>query len=559
MIAFWHSPFERFMHIDPDTVWWGNVLDGLPWRDYDIIYNEPHEVITPFIQKSQYFDPQKLFAHVPCFPWQRQPYFNTGCFVARRGIFDLDEYLLLLDIQKKKPDILNCGEQGILNYMVFRKIAEHKISGRSWPLQAVVPVIADAELTRRFRFRNNEPVVSEFEKPRVIHWAGPKPTLLRSRSFSEPMTQYRMKYLRDIRSVRRYLGRFGLMYEDIQAILEASYNGSFWEYVRKKTSYIVKESFSNASLKRMLKRSSARWHAAIANGPRWLVMTYFNALSLFSRAIDNQTLSIRLRARTVGLRWPPIDFGRRRVILGTRTNVFLCPHLGEFDEEALFRRRISYEVACLRWLENHAGTDYDCIIEIGANVGLYSVFFEQLSRQPNARLKRIIAFEPAPEAYRRLCLNLAANGASRVSAFPLAIGDGSGFETFFEPQGSLTNGSFNKEFASQFSTEVRERTVLVFDATGLKNLFEKSKKLLLKIDVETYEPELLLRISDLIVKYRPDIIIGVLPQVCEAIETCRCLTDYNRFLIADEGLKKFSKLEAVERYRDWFLSPLTRL
>src|SRR6266480_4058902 len=54
MIAFWHSPFERFLHIDADTICWGDILRDIPWREYDFIFNEPHELITPYIQRSQY-------------------------------------------------------------------------------------------------------------------------------------------------------------------------------------------------------------------------------------------------------------------------------------------------------------------------------------------------------------------------------------------------------------------------------------------------------------------------------------------------------------------------
>jgi hypothetical protein len=30
MVAFWHSPFERFLHIDVDAVCWGDFLTGMP-------------------------------------------------------------------------------------------------------------------------------------------------------------------------------------------------------------------------------------------------------------------------------------------------------------------------------------------------------------------------------------------------------------------------------------------------------------------------------------------------------------------------------------------------
>ena len=206
------------------------------------------------------------------------------------------------------------------------------------------------------------------------------------------------------------MGRLGLMYEEIQAQLAANHRGSLWCYLRTKTIWIAKRVFSHFSSQHSdyrktwitgLKRLSLLFHTAMSKGPRWLVVTYVNVLSLFSRAVDKKELSVRIRARLIGPPWPVIDFRPRKVTLGTHTNVALYPHLGEFDEEALFRRRLSYERQCLRWLEERVSDNYDSIIEIGANVGLYSVFFDQLSRRPNARLKKIFAFEPATEAYRQ--------------------------------------------------------------------------------------------------------------------------------------------------------------
>lgn len=304
-----------------------------------------------------------------------------------------------------------------------------------------------------------------------------------------------------------------------------------------------------------LKWISALLHSSLARGPRWIIVIYVNVLSLFSRAIDNRALAVRLRARLFGFRWPAIKFRCRTVILGARTKVFLHPHLGEFDEEVLFFSRLSYEGESLRWLEGRAARDYDAIIEIGANVGLYTVFFDRLSRLPGARLKEIVSFEPSPEPYRRLLLNLEANGANKVAAYPVAIGDVNGFKTFFEPLGSLTNGSFNREFASLYSTTVLERSVMVFDAIGLKPLFERSEKVLLKIDVESYEPQLLEAIGSLIVQYRPDIVLEVLGNTADAIESCDCLANYERFLITDKGAERFDKFVPSERFRDWFLQP----
>jgi len=215
----------------------------LPWKQYDVIYNEPHETITPDIQRSQYFDPDKLFAHVPYFPWEKQPYFNTGCFVARKGLLDLNEYLSLVELQSKQRDIFFCGEQGILNYMIFKRIAAGEITARAWPLQAVVPVVPKQDLQRRFRIAHGSPVVNEADR-RVIHWAGSKPyltTQVASFAFLEPMVHYRREYLRRVESPLKMLGRLGLIYDEMCARAAAHQHSSIWQYVGSKTRFFAKK------------------------------------------------------------------------------------------------------------------------------------------------------------------------------------------------------------------------------------------------------------------------------------------------------------------------------
>ena len=237
MVAFWHSPFDRFLHIDADAVCWGDFLKNIPWKDFDLIYNEPHEEITDYILRRQYFDPRQVFGGFPYFPWEGSPFFNTGVFIGHRGIFEIDEYLELLAFQRTHPTALLCGDQGILNFMTFRKMSAGLIRGRSWPFQAVVPVIPEKELHARFRVLKGKPQVNESDR-RVIHWAGAKPYLTRDASFPGPMNHYRMEHLRRVRSPMRYLGGVGLMLEELNARVSAAHEGSYLRAMRMKMDYV---------------------------------------------------------------------------------------------------------------------------------------------------------------------------------------------------------------------------------------------------------------------------------------------------------------------------------
>jgi len=50
-------------------------------------------------------------------------------------------------------------------------------------------------------------------------------------------------------------------------------------------------------------------------------------------------------------------------------NVSIVPHLGEFDFAAHICRRMKYEREVVSWLSDR---QYDFVIEIGANVGIYT-------------------------------------------------------------------------------------------------------------------------------------------------------------------------------------------
>jgi hypothetical protein len=189
LIAFWEAPFERIFHIDADVVLWGDVRQNVPDSEWDVVFNEPHEQITDYIQRTQYFDPQVIFNHIESFPWQGNPYFQAGVLCVRRGALDVDEYLRMLEGQRKNPDVFINMDQGILNILVFRAVNSCKIHPLSAHLQSVVPVLSKPELESRFQIRDGKPV--PWVQPTVVHWAGPKPYKTNPDVFSLPMDFFR--------------------------------------------------------------------------------------------------------------------------------------------------------------------------------------------------------------------------------------------------------------------------------------------------------------------------------------------------------------------------------
>lgn len=196
MVAFWEAPFEYVFHIDADCVMWGgDVRSNLPSDEWDVVYNEPHETITPYIQRTQYFDPDQIFNYIPFFPWQGNPYFQAGVVAIKKGVLDLDEYMRMLEGQRRYPEIFVNGDQGMLNILVFRALKEGRLKAFSTHLQTVIPVCQPSDLNQQFYIHSNQP--HSVSNPTVLHWAGPKPYLKERHPFSDPMTFFRGKGMRE--------------------------------------------------------------------------------------------------------------------------------------------------------------------------------------------------------------------------------------------------------------------------------------------------------------------------------------------------------------------------
>ena len=151
--------------------------------------------------------------------------------------------------------------------------------------------------------------------------------------------------------------------------------------------------------------------------------------------------------------------------------------------------------------------------------------------------------------------NLKINNAKHVAAFQAAVGSVSGLQSFFEPEGHLTNGSLLRDFSTLFSNTVCERQAVVLNACELEKFLRNSRKCLLKIDVEGFEPELIAALAPVIQKYRPDLLVEVLDLTADALNISKPLNDYHKSMITDRGPIEYSSIFASPEFRDWIATP----
>jgi hypothetical protein len=230
MIAFWESPWKHFLYVDSDTIVWGNLLKYLNYFKYfDVIISRPcrrgysRQEICYF-----FFDIEAIEKHFPSFNWQQHQnnYFCAGVFFGTRNIFTLEEYKKMLEFMAQNPNVMKMGDQGCLNFLIFRAADEGRIQLKQEQesiIQLTIPNFKNNEvLAKRFPIGSNGPIYQNEDT--VIHWCGEKkPDLYNQKVYSEPVNYYRRKFLEDAWGYKGLGAEIVLKLEDFQQEVYKNY------------------------------------------------------------------------------------------------------------------------------------------------------------------------------------------------------------------------------------------------------------------------------------------------------------------------------------------------
>jgi len=156
---------ERYLMLDADTVLLGPVLDVLNATPGDFVIQPDQSAIKKMDVYA--YPPPLLKAFDPAFDIPDY-IFNTGQYVGTEGLLAREDFASVLKWdyprQSLHPEIFKCGEQGLLNYVLFK--AEH--AGRL--------VIAKCNIFFYPRFSppsvTVEQIAQKRSEPGVLHWAG---------------------------------------------------------------------------------------------------------------------------------------------------------------------------------------------------------------------------------------------------------------------------------------------------------------------------------------------------------------------------------------------------
>jgi FkbM family methyltransferase len=184
---------------------------------------------------------------------------------------------------------------------------------------------------------------------------------------------------------------------------------------------------------------------------------------------------------------------------------FWLKHNGLYIENEIFWGGLTgsrFEKLSIQlWIELCA--EARCVMDIGANTGVYSLITKALN--PGAR---VFAFEPIPRTYNKLKHNAEINNFDIICE-QMAISDKDGISHIFDPLTEHNNlATLNPEVANKH--HISRKTQIT---TKKLSTYIKEHKIshidLIKIDVEGHEPAVLSGMEEYLQSMRPTLLIEI--------------------------------------------------
>jgi len=189
---------------------------------------------------------------------------------------------------------------------------------------------------------------------------------------------------------------------------------------------------------------------------------------------------------------------------------FKMYHLGVSEENELFWGGIEngWEKTSLK-LWRKLCIDTLVVLDIGANTGLYSLVTIALNSTA-----KVYTFEPLPKVLEYLNYNVEINNYD-ITVVPQAASNFNGTAKVFLMEGHdfCTSVTVNKSLLAE-TTPQKELEIECIALADFINNYNIKQIDLIKIDVETHEPEVLEGMGEYLDKFKPDFLIEIWDEVC---------------------------------------------
>ena len=185
---------------------------------------------------------------------------------------------------------------------------------------------------------------------------------------------------------------------------------------------------------------------------------------------------------------------------------FKMHHPGFYFENNLFWKKLNQcweKESLLIWQK--ISQKSEVILDVGANSGTYSLIAKAIN--PGAQ---VFAFEPLPRMYKLIEKNNKLNEFD-INILPVAVSNEVGQAIFYDVEsinGDVSSASLSKTFIENEKQIPIEVEVIKLSSFIKQQNMEKID--LMKVDVESFEPQVLEGFIPYLDKFRPSMIIEIL-------------------------------------------------
>lgn len=188
--------------------------------------------------------------------------------------------------------------------------------------------------------------------------------------------------------------------------------------------------------------------------------------------------------------------------------------------------------------------------QVTFDVGSYVGFYSLLAAHANPR-GQVFAFEPMPQIFKRLCINIGLNHLKNVHCYHTAVGQQPGTAEFYHATEPLpTSSSLSFDFMKDVSNLTCSKVpVITLDDFVEERKIERVD--LVKIDTESTEPDVLRGMEQTLRRDHPDLICEVLygRGSGEALAEVLRPLGYTFYLLTPQGPQR---REHIEGHPEWF-------
>jgi FkbM family methyltransferase len=202
------------------------------------------------------------------------------------------------------------------------------------------------------------------------------------------------------------------------------------------------------------------------------------------------------------------------------------------------------------WLE--LCKEANCILDIGANTGAYALIAKTMNEKAS-----VYAFEPMEKIYNRLKANVVLNFLD-IKCMPYALSNFDGkAKVFPESEDHIYSVTINQNRSDKsitvFEKEIEVKTLQRFITENNIHHID-----LMKIDVETHEPEVLEGLGHFLRLWKPTLLIEILDlEVARKVQEYTSNLGYLYFNIDEDGGIEQTQNLTISKYYNFLICTAT--